>query len=266
MLPHSIFRMTSLFLVLTGLWMHPFLASQVCVKTYDAAVGIGPEIYYAERAKEGGAKQNGTLYGVRISFDYVKRYKFYWGADGLWAKGTIKGHVENAHLKSDLEDANIEGRFGYTFQSKTWRCASFTPFFGLGYFWENNHYRHPSPLELHFDTHFCYVPIGFLSQLFVTPCWAIGVNFKIRVLVDGKQTVSHDPQFNDHSLHFQEKLQYRVELPITHFFNWNCARLAAAFVPFYEYRPYGHRANFPFDFLETKFKFYGATLKLLYLF
>lgn len=42
--------------------------------------------------------------------------------------------------------------------------------------------------------------------------------------------------------------------------------MAVGLVPFYEYRFYGHRANFPFDFLETKLKLYGATLKLHYLF
>jgi hypothetical protein len=246
------------------------IPSMICakqwVKTYALAPYIGPEIYYMKRIKEGGAEQTGPLYGARIGYDYVRRYYFYWGLDALWATGTLDGHVRKEKLKSQFTDANVEARLGYTFQSKYWRCASFTPYTGVGYFWENNEYQHPSPLKIHFKNRFSYIPVGFLSQIFLMPNLSIGVNLKVRIIWEGEQHVKRDPEYDKLTQHYEEKLQYRVELPIATFFSWKQHSLGISLVPFYEYRRYGHRANFPFDFLETTLKLYGATLKILYLF
>ena len=253
--------------VLLGFFIIPsLLHATQWVKTYSTDPYIGPEIYYIKRTKEGGAEQTGTLYGVRMGYDHVRRYKLYWGADALWAKGTLEGHVRDEKLKSQFTDTNIEARLGYTFQSKSWRCASFTPYVGVGCFWENNEYQHPSPLKIHFKNTFSYIPVGFLSQIFLLPTLSVGVNFKTRIILEGEQHVTRDPKYDKLTQHFTEELQYRVELPIIYFFCWESRPLGLSLVPFFEYRPYGHRANFPFDFLETKLKLYGATLKLLYLF
>lgn len=261
-------------LLLSGL-APVFLPANQWLKTYALDPYLGPEIYFVKRLKEGGSAQGGALYGLRIGYDRVKRYKFYWGIDALWARGTLTGHrkKENLHvdavtehLKSEFTDMNVEARVGYTFQCKNWRCASLTPYAGLGYFWEKNFYQHPSPLHIHFKNNFSYVPAGFLSQLFLTPSCSIGFNFKVRYLLESEQKVERDPSYGKMTLHYEEKLQYRAELPVVYFFCWDCHPLAVSVVPFFEYRAYGHRANFPFDFLEVKLKLYGATLKFHYLF
>ena len=253
--------------MLTGwaLNLHHLSAKQ-WVKTYGLEAYVGPEIYYVKRAKEGGAWQTGTLYGVRLGYDRVRRYKLYWGVDALWAQGTLEGKAQDDHVKSIFTDINVEGRVGYTFQSKCWRCASFTPYTGLGYFWENNFFEHPSPLPIHFKNRFSYVPFGFLSQIFITPRWSVGANLKVRFLLQSSVEATHDPEREDTTQNYEERLQYRAELPITYFICWRKHSLAFSLVPFYEYRPYGYRANFPFDFLETKFNLYGGTFKILYLF
>lgn len=256
----------SKFTTLLGLLMIPsLLSAKQWVKTYSTAPYIGPEIYHVKRLKEGGAEQNGTLYGVRLGYDHVGYFNLYWGVDALWARGTLEGHVRDEKLKSQFTDRNAEARLGYTFAFR-WRCASFTPYFGVGRFWETNNYQDPSPLKVHFKNRFSYVPVGFLSEIFVTPTLSVGLNFKVRIIFEGEQTVTHDPKFDKLIQHYDEKLQYRVELPITYFYCWGCHPLAVSLVPFFDYRHYGHRANFPFDFLDTKLKLYGATLKLLYLF
>ncbi len=243
-----------------------FLPAKQWVQTYALEAYVGPEIYYMNRTKEGGAQQSGILYGVRIGYDHIHRYKFYWGLDALWATGILNGKNQETHLKSKFTDMNVEARIGYTFQSKNWHCASFTPYIGGGYFWENNDYQHPSPLPVHFKNRFSYLPIGFISQIFITPRWSIGANFKVRYLLEAEQYVTHDPKHKNLTQNYEERLQYRAEIPVTYFFCWGKNSLAVSLVPFYEYRSYGHRANFPFDFLETQLKLYGATLKLLYLF
>lgn len=245
------------------------------IKTYSLDPYIGPEIYYVKRLKEGGATQGGTIYGVRAGYDHVQRYRLYWGIDALWAQGTLNGNRKKEtpqgefvkeHLKSLFTDINVEARLGFTFQSRSWRCASFTPYAGLGYFWEKNCFQHPSPLQVHFKNTFTYIPVGFLSQIFVTPCCSLGFNFKVRYLLEAEQKVKGDPEYGTLTQHYEERLQYRAELPVTYFYCWGSHPLAVSLVPFYEYRPYGHRANFPFDFLEIKLKLYGATLKVQYLF
>ena len=253
--------------LLLGLLMtSELLSASQWVKNYSVETYAGPEIYYVDRVKEGGAKQGGTLYGIRLGFEHIRRYKFYWGLDVLWAKGTLYGHTKDSRIKSTLTDTNLEARVGYTFQSKNWRCASFTPFVGWGYFWENNFFEHPSPLAIHFKNRFSYVPFGFLSQISITRQFSVGANFKIRFLVDSSVKASHDPDHEDSIQYYEECLQYRFELPLTYFTCWKNQSLALSFVPFYEYRPYGYRANYPFDFLETNFNIYGANLKFLYLF
>lgn len=265
-------------IVIRILFFFSFITSSLSAtqwtKSYSLDPYIGPEIYYMKREKEGGSTQGGTLYGVRVGYDRIHRYKFYWGIDGLWAKGTLTGQKKKEtpegeikeHLKSVFTDINVEARLGYTFGCKAWRCASFTPYGGLGYFWERNYYEHPSPLEVHFKNHFIYICGGFLSQIFLTPDWSAGLNFKLRYLLEAEQKVEHDPEFGTLTQHYEEKFQYRVELPVTYFYCWSTHPLAVGLVPFFEYRQYGHRANFPFDFLEVKLKLYGATLKFQYLF
>ncbi|MDP1880690.1 MAG: hypothetical protein Q8K60_07100 [Parachlamydiaceae bacterium] len=235
-------------------------------KSYSISPYLGPEIYYVHRTKEGGATQNGMMYGLRVGADRIARYKFYLGADLLWAQGNLKGSVDDVHLESKLTDTNIEGRVGYTFQCKNWRCASFTPFVGIGYFWEKNHYHKPDDFKVHFENTFSYVPVGFLSQIFITPQCSLGLNFKVRILWNGKQKVSHDPEHSSIDQKYDQRPQYRIELPWTYFYCIDCHSLAFTFEPFYEYRSYGHGVNYPFDFMETTFNISGATFKFLYLF
>lgn len=226
----------------------------------------GPEIYYVKRTKEGGVEQHGVVYGIRTGYERIKRYKLYVGIDLLYAKGSLKGKILDAHLKSDFTDINFEERLGYTFAAKCGCRPSFTPFIGYGRIWENNDYVHPSPAHFHFHNDFTYIPVGFLSRFFVMPALSIGLNFKARFILDGKNKVSHDSQFDNTFQSYDEKIQYRVELPFCYQMCFRGHEVGIDLVPFYEYRRYGKRVNFPFDFLDTKFTYYGATLKFAYLF
>lgn len=230
-------------------------------------VSFGPECYWVIRTKAGGTRQSGFMCGGRATYERIKRYGWYAGADILCASGTLDGKsgTENK-IRSRLTDTNFEGRFGYTLQHKSNCGLSFTPFFGIGYFRETNNFTRPSDIPVHFRNTFSYFPFGFLSHIYLTSQFGVGVNFKLRYLFQHKNEVTHDPEHHSLCIHYQENLQYRVEVPLTYdkcIYNrlWQLK-----LVPFYEYRNYGPLANFPFDFIETKFKLCGAYLQVVVLF
>lgn len=228
---------------------------------------IGPEIYHVKRTREGGTSQSGHLFGVRGSLERIGRYKWYVGIEGLYGQGTIKGHSSaGLRLKSRLTDRQIEGRFGYTFQGKCGFLPSFTPFLGYGYSEEENDYKSPSPLLVRFQNNSAYVSFGFLSTINVTPDLLVGFNLKARSLVDPTCHVKNDPVFDSLNMHVKEEIQYRFEFPIYYDFYRECHVFELGLVPFYEFRHYGGRENYPFDFLDTKLKLYGVNIQFTYRF
>lgn len=224
---------------------------------------VGPEAYYMRRVKEGGTKQHGVLGGVRAGYDRIKRYGLYWGIEGYYATGTLRGKsATNAKLVSRVQDSEIEGRIGYTFNRKTGFSAFFTPFGGYGYFCQRNNFRHPSPIHLHFRDHFQYAVAGFLSSLFINPCLSVGANFKVKFMIDGKSQIGNDPKFENSTLLMNNKEQYSLDLPINYAVCFQEHIFDLSFVPFFQYRHYGGRENYPFDFIDTKFWVYGGRLLL----
>lgn len=226
---------------------------------------IGPEVYYVDRKREGGTHQDGFLYGVRLGYDRIKRYKFYWGFDGLYATGHLSGKNSGGNrIKSDFTDASTEGRLGYTFKCKTGYRLSFTPYIGVGYYLEQNDFKKPSPIPAHFRTEYAYGAIGFLSQVSINCLWDVGINLKAKWPYNPKCHISHDPEEENSTQNITERLQYRVELPVTYHTNLCLDRVLISFVPFYEYRRYGAQANYPFDYFDTQFNNYGLLIKFMY--
>lgn len=228
-------------------------------------ISLGPEIYYLTRARAGGTKQTGWMSGIRGSYDRIKRYRLYWGFEALYAKGSLKGHngIDDA-LKSSFTDAHIEGRFGYTFQAKCNYLPAFTPFVGYGYFRDINKFKAPSPLTLKFITSYKYVAYGFLSSVTLFDDFTAGFNFKGWSMINARTKVQDDPQEDDISMLMGERFNYRLEMPIL-YRHFTCSQhLEIGLIPFYECRHYGSRENFPFDYFDTKFRLWGASIQLTY--
>lgn len=226
---------------------------------------IDPEIYHLQRNREGGTKQDGWMYGVRANYDYIKRYCIYWGIDGLWAKGKLDGrNGAGDKLKSTFTDSHIEGRLGYTFQAK-WCCQpAFTPFVGYGYFRDTNKFQEPSPLLVKFITTYRYVSYGFVSSISPVDDLNVGFNFKGWSMIHPRTKVEDDFDEDDASMLMGERFNYRIELPILYRYCACNEHLEIGLTPFYEFRHYGRRENFPFDYADTKFRLWGFTLQLTY--
>jgi len=226
---------------------------------------IGPEYLHVRRTRDGGTKQNGNLYGFRGGYERIKNWGIYWGVEGHWAQGCLTGHSGgHDRLKSTFTDSHVEGRLGYTFQIQRWCQPSITPFAGVGYFWEQNRFRSPSPLHLQFLTRAPYGLLGFLTNVELPRQFAIGLNFKACFMYDAKCEVSRDPEFGRTTLKIGDKINYRLELPLTYHFCIPCNAFDVALVPFYESRHYGQKLSFPFAFQETKLRIYGVNLQFIY--
>ena len=224
---------------------------------------LGTDVYYVDRTKVGGTKQTGVLGGIKVGYDYIKRYKFYYGIEGLYAGGKLTGKSSQGNrLKSNYTDAYAEGRFGYTIQQKCgWRCA-LIPFVGGGYYLEKNNYVRPSPIPIHSKISYAYFTGGFLSQVSPLDNLDVQLNFKVRYMWDPQNCVSNDPEADSCKMLVKnQRLQYRVDLPFIYHYN-SCVLLS--FGPFYDYRHYGGQDSYPYNFIETTVRNYGATLKCIF--
>ncbi|MCB1114075.1 MAG: hypothetical protein KDK62_04900 [Chlamydiia bacterium] len=221
---------------------------------------LGGTVSYLKREKSGGSNQTGTLGGIRAGFDRFKRYSWYIGAEteALW--GTLRGHNRfQDKLHSDFISFWGEGRFGYTFQSKCFPYLAFTPFIGGGFLEENNNFSSPSPIPIHFRTHAPYAAGGFFSWIDLGSGFEGGLNLKLKLPIDPKCHVHNDPMNPPSQQLINERLLWRIELPLSYRLN-PCASRLVTISPFWELRSYGKRINYPFDFLNTRLNFWGVSV------
>jgi hypothetical protein len=230
-------------------------------------LSLGPEWYYINRTKKGGTTQHGSCIGVRANYDHIKRYKIYYGGQAFYGTGTLDGHTgSDLKLRSRLTEAQVEGSLGYTFQAKWCFQPWITPIIGYGYFYDKNDFKKPSPLTVTYTLQYSYVPFGFLSGLMLNPSTSLGLNVRVRYPIEPKCRISNDPEFDDTKMHVDEELGFRIELPLVYKTNQFCRSLLVGILPFFDFRHYGGRANYPFDFIDTKLRIYGANVQIMYQF
>jgi len=230
-------------------------------------VYLGPETYHLRRNREGGSHQEGQLNGLRVGFDYIRKHSWYFGLDYLYATGEVKGRSRRgSRLQSELTDQNVEVRVGYRLRQAENGQPYIIPFGGYGYLREVNDFRLPSPLPFKFTDTIEYVAIGFLSGVNFTPLISIGINFKVRFMLNGKSRITEDPFREDATLMIENEIQYRLDLPIKITPCHTLFGIDFSCIPFYEFRHFGGREDFPFDFMDTKFYLYGVQGAVAYRF
>ena len=219
---------------------------------------LGPEIYFFERERTGGTKQSGCMDGVRLEVERIKGSSFYLGGDFFYSEGVIKGHnSRNLSLRSRIHDWTVEGRLGFTFMLPIKGYPYIVPFGGYGHFEEHNKFLFPSPLLYKTTDTFHYITTGLLSGVNFTPQFSLGINIKTRFMVNGSSKITEDSDFENITLSMNDESQYRVEVPLSYVIADCCFSLDLILTPFYEYRHFGGKEGYPFNFIETKFNLLG---------
>ncbi len=224
-------------------------------------LGVGPEVYFAERNKEGGSHQNGLIYGFRITYDRAKPWRTYWGIDGHYGHGRLKGHAADGQpLNSNFEVGDVEGRVGYVIELCSRYRPFFIPFVGVGYITQTNRFFPPVFLPVRFCINYEYVAAGFAVGGWISPIFSTQVAFKAGFPTNVRCDISNDPSFPDQTQYCGKKVQYWIDLMFTRHGCLNGHRVSLSLIPFYRYRRFGGREGFPFDFVDTQYQFYGARL------
>lgn len=224
---------------------------------------IGPEAYYSKRTKEGGSHQNGWLYGGHGTFERRKHGGFYYAVDGYYATGEMKGKTAAGRtLKSEITDQEIEGRLGYSLCLKRLKKMNLIPYGVYGKFHCTNDFKKPSPLPYTFHDRYEYAGGGLDISFFPKPCLECGLNFIAKYMLDGKCKIKNDPENDAITLLIENKMQYEVDLVFRYYTCWKNKNIHAIFAPFFRYRHFGGRMNWPFDYIDTEFENYGARFLL----
>lgn len=246
----------------------------LCVGKADAIpcgphrVEVGPEWYHLKRTREGGSKQTGDLHGIHATYDRAPSCGIYWGADGYAVTGDLSGKTAKGFkTKSNVKEREIEGRLGYT-RHLPYICWSprFTLFMGGGYYYSSNKFRKPSPMTIKMTEWASYGSAGCFIGVDLSCRLRAEARFTAKFMANGKSDITEDHDFDDISLDMDNEVFYNVDIPISYRICESNERLELRLVPFYRFRHFGGRSNFPFDFVETKFRIYGARVTLAYQF
>lgn len=234
--------------------------------------GIGPEFYYIERKREGERPEDGWMIGERFYYERLRPWCIYYGADQYYATGHVtRKRACGGQSKSKLQDAEVEGRLGYTLLN-TWPVSvMFTPFIGFGNFTGTSKILKPRFLKLTFRPSYNYVTAGFLSNYFFCNGFAsIGLNMKWKFMSHARNKII-DNAIECHPIVFYqdmgERTHIQVDVPFTYYY-WCCREqfFEISIVPFYRNRIYGSQENCPFDFLETKYEMWGCRYMITFVF
>lgn len=225
------------------------------------ALTIGPEVYYVVRTRAGGARQDGTMYGLSAKYERLRGCSLYWAVqyDGGW--GELYGSDANGNdVKSYFSEQQIEGRLGYNYQWK-FSCKPYIlPFIGYGYHTQTNDFIQPSPLEVQFKDYFPYSAVGIQVGINLTSRMTLGLLFKADWMLEGNSKIEGIEEFGTVKLNMEEEWQYTFEAPLTYRSQLRCRTFYFMFTPFVRFRHFGGLPGFPLDFLDTHYRNYGAKL------
>ena len=218
---------------------------------------VGPSVNYAQYKFGCTPKVQGALVGVHADFSHSRECSEFalLRFDGRWSVGKF----EECDLKDRIRDYRTELDLGWNFEW-SWcdRDMTFTPFFGIGFFFENNKVREEESCTFFEDCcstscsidacaasklryYNLFVPVGFNTLHRVNDCFSWGLTAEYRIDAWTRLKVSQDcctlcdkvqPESRTHGV--------MVEVPLT----WNlcegeCMDWHVKVVPFFDWNRFG---------------------------
>lgn len=228
---------------------------------------VGPEIFFYHRERASGTFQQGRMDAVRLRVERFCPSGIYLGADYFRARGEVNGkNSRKQSIFSYIHDETYEGRIGFCFYPSCTRGLWFVPFIGIGHFIEVNDAFPPTSLCICTTDKFYYLLAGFHSWFYSSPCFSLGLRFETMWMQAATSKISEDPLFEDVTLSIQNVPYVRLELPFRYTPSKRVSYFSWQFAPFYEYRHFGAREGYPFDYIDTKFHLVGGNFSILFIF
>jgi hypothetical protein len=163
----------------------------------------------------GGKKQNGSLWGGVIGYQYEKRDGLYCNLDFTAMAGKWHGTAGN----NPTQEYITELRLGYVGTPAATKAFTLTPFIGVGSYVFNQTISGPN-----FNSYFWYVPIGVRFE------YRINKSLSIGFLGMGAPTFSGSYKVT-HRRHAPTAPLWKAELPITYL---GSLPFSFSFIPFFK--------------------------------
>ncbi len=188
-----IYLLSTTFLIFSFAFAEENDAVCICKQNYHR-IYVGPDLFW-ERLKSNSSGEMvklslNTLYGgIRSGYDYLKPEAFYLGTEGLFAIGRTytKTRLVSWFDTGRHNDfftpliANLEQRFGYTFQSPITCKFTLTPFIGIGWY-----YLKPQFDDNHSSSNWVYSAFGFRGDQLFYENFEVGFRIKAMYIFAGQ--------------------------------------------------------------------------------
>jgi hypothetical protein len=117
---------------------------------------------------------NGNLGGAQAIYEYMPANSLYAGVKVCWREGRTHGSDGRRSILYLDGQERIGYTFGNTFGNPNWTATLFS---GLGYHYLGQKFYPTIGSSVRFNYNEFYIPVGFLTNYDVSPCFGIGVDF-----------------------------------------------------------------------------------------
>ncbi|CRX37610.1 hypothetical protein [Estrella lausannensis] len=235
----------------------------------DAALVFGPHRLSAfaeggrvSRKRQGGTHQKGALLGYGCEYERLKNSGIYLLGRAVGDEGTLRGRTGSGFkIKSRYDSQEYFGRGGWSFCFGERDSFVVAPFAGGGYFRSENRFVDPSPIPVNMQVHFLYALGGLTFEWRKQEDLYYTFSFQGKKPFDPECVIKDDPElFEIHQL-FKSKMQWDVETGFRKMWGacFGCKGALEGQL-FYRHSRYGKKENFPFDFADTRQKFWGIRI------
>lgn len=205
-------------------------------------VYIAPLWEYCNSNLSNNTSQAGSLWGVAAGWDYTGHCQYYFGVQGSYAGGMLRGSFGDDQTR----EYQIEARFGFDF-SDLCACVHVIPYVGIGF----DEFDQTLTSTTTFNSHFWYVPFGIRFSYQVTSAFSAGLRASYGPTFGGRWSVTSGGSIPSRYI-------WQAEIPLMYTFCGCHFPIDIALVPFAKGWAYGSQG----DLIGQTNTYYGARLEI----